>query len=277
MKEYNGKFCLSLSNSFNLSEIEQLEKFHSHKIDGFFALYQNYEQVTRLKDFANKKGIYFQSIHAKHHPMREIWFANEKSDTVSNIIADLRDSIISAKKVGVDRVVMHVYTGFYKEDPTVLGLKRIGDVLETAQKHGVKLCFENLEGEQFLDAVLTEYHNCEYAKMCYDCGHENCYATHKVVDKFKDKIFALHINDNKGIRSKDKILTGKDDMHLVPFDGNVDFNRVINIIKHAKLENELTFELKFCKDEIADKYRQMNFDDYLSLAKERMIKVANLL
>lgn len=277
MREYNGKFCLSLSNTFNLSELEQLEKFHNHKIDGFFALYQNYEQVARLKDFANTRGMFFQSIHAKHHPMREIWFANEKSETVSNIIADLKDTIISAKKLEVDRVVLHVYTGFYDEGPTAIGLKRIGEVLETAQKHGIKLCFENLEGEQFLDAVLTEYQSCEYAKMCYDCGHENCYATHKVVDKFKDKILALHINDNMGIRSNDKILSGRDDMHIVPFDGNVDFDRVINIIKYVKLENELTFELKFCKDEIADKYRQMNFDDYLSLAKERMIKVANLL
>ena len=279
MKNYKGKLCLALSNTFNLSEIEQIEKFSQHGIDGFFALYQNYEQVAKLKDKAESCGMFFQSIHAKHHPTRSLWYDDENAYKVPDIIKDISDTIVSAKKIGVDRVIMHSYTGikFCADEPTLIGLKRIGEILEVADKYGIKLCFENLEGEQFLDATLSEYKNCKYARMCYDCGHENCYGTHKVVDKFKDKISALHINDNMGIRSKDKTLSGADDMHLVPFDGNVDFNRVISLIKHAKLENELTFELKFCKDSIADKYRQMNFDKYLSLVKTRMEKVANLL
>lgn len=271
------KLCMAISNTFNMDEIEQLEKFSEHGIDGFFALYKDYVQVEKLKEFADKKGLFFQSIHAKHHPMRELWIADQKSERLTEILKDLKETVVSASKLNVDRVIMHVYTGFYDEEPTKEGLGRIGEILEVAEKHGVTLCFENLEGENFLDATLSEYNNCKYAKMCYDCGHENCYGTHKVVDKYKDKICALHINDNKGIRNEYKILSGNDDMHLLPFDGNVDFNRVVNIIKHANMQNELTFEFKFCKDAIADKYRQMSFDQYLKTAKEKMEKLANML
>ncbi len=274
MENYNGKLCLSLSNTFNLSEVEQIEKIKNHGIDGFFALYNNDEQIYNLAEIADKRKIFFQSIHAKHHPMRKLWYGGDNTDF---IMQDLISTIKCASKVGVDRVIIHAYTGFEPDDPTMIGLKRMGELLEVADKYGIKLCFENLEGEQFLDATLSEYKNCKYARMCYDCGHENCYGTHKVVDKFKDKIFALHINDNMGIRSKDKVLSGADDMHLVPFDGNVDFNRVVNLIKHANMQNELTFELKICKDALADKYRQMSFDDYLSFAKSRMQKVASML
>lgn len=273
MQSYNDKFSLSLSPTFNLGEKEQIERFLDHGIGGFFALYSDYNQVASLKEFAEKKGAFFQSIHAKHHPMREMWFDGEKTEY---ILSDIKETIISAKRVGVDKVIMHLYTGFLDEHPNEIGVKRAGELLEVAEKHGVKLCFENLEGTDFLDAVLTEYSFCDYARLCYDTGHENCYGTHQVVDKHKDKIFALHINDNMGIRSPQKTLTGADDLHLLPFDGNVDFNRVISLIKNAKLENELTFELKFSKDELSNKYREMSFDAYLDRVKQSMEKLARL-
>ncbi len=272
--ETKTKFCLSLSPTFNLTEQEQILKFNEHGIDGFFALYKDQKQIEELANLARKKSMFFQSIHAKHHPMREIWYDGDKT---SYIISDIKDTIKCASEIGVDRVIMHLYTGFIDEKPTTIGIKRAGEFLEVAEKYNVKLCFENLEGTDFLDAVLTEYSCCDYARLCYDTGHENCYGTHAVVDKFKHKISALHINDNMGIRSKDKILTGADDLHLLPFDGNVDFNRVANLIINANMQGELTFELKISKDPLSDKYRQMIIDEYLEKAKERMQKLDNLI
>jgi sugar phosphate isomerase/epimerase len=267
------KFCLALSNTFNLGEIEQMEKFYNHGIDGFFPLYVCDEQIYKLAEFAGKKGLFFQSIHAKHQSVYSLWC---ESDATA-VMEDLKNTIKCSSKVGVNRVIIHPCAGVRYKDPTLMGLKRFGDILECANKYGVYLCFENLEGTQILDAILNEYNNCENAKLCYDCGHENCYATHKVVDKYKDKIFTLHINDNVGIRSEEKVITPFDDLHLLPFDGNVNFERVVKLIKHAKLENELTFELKIHKDSVADKYRKMDFDDYLTLATQRMKKVASML
>ena len=56
MENYQGKLCMALSPTFNLSEVEQLEKFASHGLDGFFAIYKDYEQVATLKEFAEKKA-----------------------------------------------------------------------------------------------------------------------------------------------------------------------------------------------------------------------------
>lgn len=262
----NTKDCLSLSKTFNLPEKEQIEKFHNHGFDGFFALYTNDKDMFELADFASKKGMFFQSLHTKHMDLDALWEVGYPS----HIMDSYKSTINCAGQIGVDRVIMHVYTLFTNSHLFNLGLKRIGELLELAEKNKVTICFENLQGPDYVDAILTEYANCKYAKMCYDTGHENCYDTFNLVNKHIDKIVALHINDNLGIRNKDKTLCGKDDLHLLPFDGNVDFDRVARIVKQAKMEHELTFELKFIKDPLADKYRQMSFDEYLALAKQRI-------
>lgn len=268
------KLCLAVSKTFNYSQIEQIQKFKNHNIDGFFAVYENDKQTFELADFASKTGMFFQSIHANYYAMREMWYDGEQTNY---IMEQLKSTIKCASECGVDRVILHLYTGFLQEQPTLLGLKRAGELLETAQKYKVKMCFENLEGTQFLDAVLDEYKDCEYARMCYDTGHENCYGTHAVVEKYIDRISALHINDNFGIRSKEKTLTGKDDLHLLPFDGNVDFERAGKIIRQANMQNELTFELKISNDPFSERYKNLDFDSYLTLAKQRMDKLKDLI
>ena len=65
MENYQGKFCLAISPTFNLTEQEQLEKFASHGIDGFFAIYKDYNQIANLKEIADKKGLFFRAEYGK--------------------------------------------------------------------------------------------------------------------------------------------------------------------------------------------------------------------
>ncbi len=271
--ENKRKICLALSKTFNLPEKEQIEKFYNHGFDGFFALYTNDKEMFELADFAHKKSMFFQSLHAKHMDLDELWEENYPTQ----IMDSYKSTINCAGQIGVDRVIMHVYTLFTNSHSFDVGIKRIGELLELAEKNKVTICFENLQGPDYVDAILTEYANCKYAKMCYDSGHENCYDTFNLVNKHIDKIVALHINDNFGIRNKDKALCGKDDLHLLPFDGNVDFDRVARIVKQSNMEHELTFEFKISKDAVSNKYRQMSFDDYLALAKKKIEQFENKL
>ncbi len=261
------RICLALSSTFDLPEKEQIEKFNNHGFDGFFALYTSDKQTYELADFAQKKNMFFQSIHAKYLETSELWHGGEN---VQDIMKSVKETIKCASQVDVDRVILHIYNYFDNRAITQIGLNRVGELLEVAEKYDVKLCFENLQGPEYVDAVLNEYSNCKYAKMCYDTGHENCYNTFDVVNKHTDKIIALHIHDNMGIRNQDKTLSGDDDLHLLPFDGNVDFDRVARIVKQANMQNELTFELKIIKSHLAEKYKSMSFDEYLLLAKQRI-------
>ena len=54
-----------------------------------------------------------------------------------------------------------------------------------------------------------------------------------IFEKFKDRIFAVHLHDN------DK----SDDLHLMPFDGTIDWNKLLTDLKNAHYEACITLEL----------------------------------
>ena len=164
--ENKTKICLALSSTFNLPEKEQIEKFNDHGFDGFFALYTNDKDMFELADFANKKGMFFQSLHAKHMDLDGLW----EQEYPLDILKSYKDTINCAAQIGVDRVIFHLYTLYTSEHPVDYGLKWIEELIELAEKRNVTLCFENLQGPEYVDAVLTKFSNSKYAKMCYDTG-----------------------------------------------------------------------------------------------------------
>ena len=64
---------------------------------------------------------------------------------------------------------------------------------------------------------------------------------------FKDRIFAVHLHDN------DK----SDDLHLLPFDGTIDWKYVIKKLKECHYNGPVTLELSYRYD-----YLNMSLDDF---------------
>ena len=86
-----------------------------------------------------------------------------------------------------------------------------------------------------------------------------------------------HLNDNLGITDPDGNLQGTDDLHLLPYDGNTDWDAAIRRLKAANQQEILNFELKIrpkgdrCK---LDLYSKMPLQEYLQLAYERASQVS---
>ena len=51
-------------------------------------------------------------------------------------------------------MVVHPYKGFNIEPPTEIGFERFGRLIEEAAKVDVKIAFENVEGEEYLKALM---------------------------------------------------------------------------------------------------------------------------
>lgn len=71
------------------------------------------------------------------------------------------------------------------------------------------------------------------AGVCFDAGHYHCYYK----DDFdwslcKNKILAIHLHDNNG----------EEDEHLLPYDGNMDWNYIINQLNAANYIGPITLE-----------------------------------
>ena len=267
-------FCLVTSKTFPVGQTQKLDKFKAHGIDGFFTVYEKDSQILELKEHADRIGLFFQSIHAPYLPMRDLWHDSEKGQV---LVDKINECIRCASKVGVKKVISHLFSTYDMEHPTKMGMQRVEQIVEQAQKSGVNICFENLQGAEYLDAVLTEYGKYPFVKLCYDTGHEHCYNNYEVIQKHFMKMGAVHINDNLGLRNADGSLNRADDLHLLPFDGTVNFDRACDLMVGAGFTDELTFELKIQAFPESEKYRKMDFDDYLSLAYQRMTKIRKML
>ncbi len=266
--------CLATSNSFGASEYEQLKAFKRAGIDGFFTMYGSRGHIKEMRAAADELGLYFQSVHAEFHGMADFWKGGEAGDAVTK---NLIETVESAAEFNVPLVVMHAYIGFYTgEKPTALGLERFGKIVAVAEEKGIKIAVENTEGEEFLESMLDTYRS-KNVGFCWDTGHELCYLTRKSVEKYNNRLFGTHIDDNLGVRGADGKIFWTDDLHLLPFDGIADWSRNAKMLKN--FDGPLTAELKFCDvpDCSGHDYRAMKFDDYLAEALSRLRKIESLI
>ena len=108
-----------------------------------------------------------------------------------------------------------------------------------AEKCGVKIAVETLFGASaatylaLYDRLFARY-PANYIGLCLDIGHWELSDPGglSVIESFGDRLCTTHIHDNFG---------AKDD-HLLPFDGRIDWERVMAAIAQTPYEPPLTFE-----------------------------------
>lgn len=128
---------------------------------------------------------------------------------------------------------MHLVGGSEYINMTSIGLERFKTICEYAKEKGVKVAFENTKLKGYLEFILS---NITYSNVgvCFDSGHYHCHFKDEFdFYKFKDRILCVHIHDN----------FGESDEHLIPFDGNLEYNKVIEGLKIANYSGDMILEL----------------------------------
>ena len=106
-----------------------------------------------------------------------------------------------------------------------LGLSRYDEIVLYAEKRGITVAFENLRMVGNLAYLIDRYEHCDNVRFCFDCGHEHCYTkTVSMIDVFTNRICCTHIHDNMG----------KEDEHLIPGDGIIDWDSFAAALKDIK-------------------------------------------
>lgn len=177
-------------------------------------------------------------------------------------------------------MVAHAFIGFLKHQPTQEGLENFERMVREAEKLGVRIAFENTEGEEYLAALMEHFRGNSTVGFCWDSGHEMCYNHSKdMLALYGDRLLGTHLNDNLGIRDYQGRITFLDDLHLLPFDGIADWQKIADRLNQHGFDGILTFELlNFSKPNRHenDAYQQMDIHEYLTLAYMRACRVAAL-
>lgn len=184
-----------------------------------------------------------------------------------------------ASLLGVQYVVVHPLwrktDGSFYEDPAefiAVNAEAIRPILAVAEKYGVTVLSENLlwgasiHAENISD--LVDAVDSPWFGWCYDTGHANALG-----DSLTDLIglkrvpVSLHIQDNHGDRR---------DEHLIPGDGNIDWDRFLEILNQIGYPGEFVIEAHHQTLDVEDDKRDAILEELLRRAKKMAAQYESL-
>lgn len=236
------ELCLGLNEQFGIPMKDQIHAIRDAGFDQVFLPYADHDTFRGWIKEAKSAGVKLQSVHAPFGGCRAIWEADEDAaNAAMNEIVDCMD--ISCEDIPI--AVSHVFIGFdIPPIPMEQGLERYFTLIRAAERRGMKLAFENTEGEEYLAAVLNSFGDLPHAGFCLDTGHELCYNGGKdLLARWGKLLIATHINDNLGVKDNGGRITWHDDLHLLPFDGVRDWEETARRLVREHYTGPLTFEL----------------------------------
>lgn len=206
-----------------------------------------YEAVTGKKEtippLLYKQGIRISSFHLSFDDAHYIWCDTEKGDYYRHSIYKAIDD---AYNYNVPIIVIHTDGTEYLPTKVHILLK----LSEYAASKNVCLCIENLQKEDHLDSIL-QIASKDSLALCYDTGHANIRKC--PFDPTRNtNVKYIHIHDNFAVN----------DSHLLPYAGNIDWEKEITQIKNINTNIQGILEIHASLQSY-DEAR-----DYLKLAAE---------
>lgn len=279
----------------DLPLLDRLERIRQAGFD-FVALDRTeMEEGIRL---CEKLGLPVENVHLNSRGTSKMWL--EEDD---GITARYCEQIAFCAAHGVTTGIAHVTYGSELLPPNEKGLRRFEQLAECAERHRFTLCLENTRASEHLDAVMERLQS-PYIRYCYDSGHEMGMATgtpyfDTYLKQYGDRLAALHLHDS---------IPGFD-LHLAPFDGALDWERVAADLKktaygsqklcvepggriHAKKEGRTAEELRATYADMAiagneelvrfydgyyTVYEQLDFEQILDRYLQGMKKLQSLM
>lgn len=273
---WKQKLCLNCAKSFPLPISEQLRLYKKIGFDGVFFAWSQGDPIDEWKAVADEIGLEIQSIHAPFGKIDALWRDDEEKANAA--LQEQIECVRACREINVPIMVAHVFIGFKDHTPTEIGLKRFEILVDEASKCGVKIAFENTEGEEYLAALMEHFKGNDTVGFCWDTGHEMCYNhSQDMLSLYGNRLIATHINDNLGIRDFEGNITYIDDLHLLPFDGIADWDDIAHRLDREGFNDIMTFELNRASkpDRLENVvYDRMTFELWVTEAFKRACRVA---
>jgi len=268
------KIGFSLKNSYDIPTVDVIKMLKETGFDAVSPTWADMPTLEQIVSAAKENNLEIQFLHAPFGKAKDMWSFDEQLSYEAK--KSLLEPLEACKKFNIPIMVVHVWIGYdYSFEPENLNFKNFDEVVDEATRYGIKIAFENTEGGEYLFALMNRYKGNDTVGLCWDSGHEMCYNySEDILTPFADRLMVTHLNDNFGIRYT---YDGKNDLHLLPYDGIADWDYNIMRLKNSKPLDILNFELRitsFPERPETHLYDNMDFADYLKEAYKRACKIA---
>jgi sugar phosphate isomerase/epimerase len=221
--------------------------------EGFHALSRGRVQV--LNELAASYGFKY-TVHA---PFADINIASPSKPLLNTMLKRLKKSILYASALNSQVWVFHpgLKTGismFYPGKEWTRNLKTARLLFKFANDHGVEAAIENVpEPYPFIMKSVEDFKRFysevnENIGLVLDIGHANInQQIELLLTTFADKIVHMHAHDNYG----------KSDQHLGIGYGNVNWEKVANLVREISYDKIITIESVEHVDESVHRLRRL--------------------
>ena len=276
---WKQKVSVSVGNGYVIPSEEVIEMVGKIGFEVVSLSLSNGADINKLAQTAKNCGLTVQSLHAPITNAAAMW--SPDSAVSAPGLAELMHVLDLCAENQIPIMVAHVWIGFnYTFDAQNLYFANYDAVVARATELGVKVAFENTEGEEYLYALMDRYKGNDTVGFCWDSGHEMCYNRSKPLLKdFGDRLLMTHLNDNLGIRDFGGKMTSRDDLHLLPYDGIGDWEEYIALLKQSCPLDALNLEVGLSSKRERhenDDYAEMPLVRYFTEAYKRVCKIAYL-
>lgn len=209
-------------------------------------------------EYARKLGLNVTFLHLGYRNVNLLYENGLNGEFVTR---NYLKNIDECYKYNVPMIVMHLVHAEDGPKPNKVFLERIKRICSYAKERNIIVAFENTKIKGYQEWIIDNIKD-DNVGICFDSGHYHCHFNDEFdFKKFKNKIMCIHLHDNNG----------KKDEHLLPFDGNLDFDKVLNGLNSANYDSYLTLELCY-RNEYLNK---MSIDEFYKEGYERGLKLKN--
>ena len=258
------KIGMNLGAKAGLSVREYSEKMRAA---GFEAVFTETPPIAECDEIGNafcEFGLSWESIHAPFKGINNIWLDNLDGD---EMYKRLISAVDICSKVRVPVTVMHLSSGMNPPSVNMIGTDRFAKIIDFAGEKGVTVAFENQRMMTNIVYAMERFSSCENVGFCWDTGHENCFTPGwHYMPLFGDRLVCTHIHDNNGVFNSDE--------HLIPFDGNIDFQSVADEIRASGYKGSVMLEV-FCEN--SHRYDDMEYDSYFAKAAKAADRIRQMI
>ena len=129
-----------------------------------------------------------------------------------------------------------------------------------------EIAFENQRKPDRLAWAFEKFGRMPHVGFCFDCGHEGCFTQGvQFLPLYGDRVLCTHIHDNDCVQGED--------LHVLPFDGKLDFGRVARQIRESRYAGPLTLEIHAVN---SNKYDFMTLQAFLERAAHSIKRLRSM-
>ena len=197
-------------------------------------------QLLEIADAVRRNNFIVNSVHAPFYfdlkGLRNGVFvdiASQDEDFRKKSVEEIKSSMALASLFDVDYYILHFP---YKINRDSM-LKSLEELFRFSEHFQLKLCFENIPGRMTSVRHIVDFMEKELVPfgICFDIGHSNLKGSvYSDIENYGVYFYTTHIHDN----------LGDSDSHLLPFEGNIDWERVFSLFKKVDFKWGMMLEVR---------------------------------